>query len=326
MNLEFAYPWWLLALIFPALLTAGYIWIQRSNSRRAVDFSNFTALQRVAAPKTDALRHIPIVCAVLALVCLAVAAASPVMQREVERNRATVILAMDISLSMLAKDVSPSRIEAAQQAATTFAENLTPGINLGLVSFAGTAAVDVEPTTERGPVISAISQLELGEGTGTGESIYAALKAIRVLGKNLGGLDQAPPARIVLLSDGKQTVPSSLEDERGAYTAASAAKKLGIPISTISFGTKDGVINYEGETHAVPVENTSMKKIAELSGGDFYGARSSEELSTVYETLEKQVGVETKIMENPRPWMLSGLMLMTACAGSSLIINRRMLW
>ena len=233
------------------------------------------------------------------------------------------MLVVDVSLSMEATDVSPSRLEAAQQAATTFANNLTQGVNLGLVSYAGTASMLVAPTTDRGPVVRAVERLRLDERTATGEAIYTATQAITTFTESLGGPDQAPPARIVLLSDGKETVPADPTEERGAFTAAERASEAGIPVSTISFGTLYGTVDIQGRPQPVPVDDASLRQIADISGGDFFTASSLEELDSVYRTLEEQIGYEWKKADASRPWLVIGTLLAMLAAVGSLTAHRR---
>ena len=234
---EFQHPIWLLLLVVPVAITIGYVLALRSKKRRTVRFGNFDVLRSVDTRGRRWFTHVPAVLLILSMVSLTIALAGPQKEQKVPRNRATVMLVVDVSLSMEATDVAPSRLEAAQQAATTFANNLTPGVNLGLVSYAGTASMLVAPTTDRGPVVRAIDRLRLDERTATGVGIYTPTQAITTSTESLGGPDQAPPARIVLLSDGKETVPTDPTEERGAFTAAERAAEAGIPVSTTSFGT-----------------------------------------------------------------------------------------
>src|SRR5262249_37674488 len=150
--------------------------------------------------------------------------------------RAVVMLVIDVSQSMRATDVLPSRMAAAQEAARQFSDELTPGINLGLIAYAGSAAVLVSPTTDPALMKAASDKLLPGDRTATGEGIAT-------VGAVIGGGDTPPPARIVLLSDGKETVPSNPESPKGAYTEARAAKAQGVPISTMSFGTPYGYVD-----------------------------------------------------------------------------------
>lgn len=320
---EFQHPLWLLLLLAPAAIAVGYLIALRSKKRRTVRFGNFGVVRSVNTDRRRLFTHVPAVLLILALVSLVVALAAPQKEQKVPRNRATVMLVVDVSLSMEATDVSPSRLEAAQQAATTFSNNLTQGVNLGLVSYAGTASMLVAPTTDRGPVVRAIDRLKLDERTATGEAIYTATQAITTFIESLGGPDQAPPARIVLLSDGKETVPTDPTEERGAFTAAERAAEAGIPVSTISFGTMYGTVDIEGRPQPVPVDDASLKTIAELSGGDFFTASSLEELDSVYRTLEEQIGYEWKKADASRPWLIAGALLAMLAAAGSLAAHRR---
>ena len=320
---EFQHPIWLLLLVVPVAITIGYVLALWSKKRRTVRFGNFDVLRSVDTRGRRWFTHVPAVLLILSMVSLTIALAGPQKEQKVPRNRATVMLVVDVSLSMEATDVAPSRLEAAQQAATTFANNLTPGVNLGLVSYAGTASMLVAPTTDRGPVVRAIDRLRLDERTATGEGIYTATQAITTFTESLGGPDQAPPARIVLLSDGKETVPTDPTEERGAFTSAERAAEAGIPVSTISFGTMYGTVDIQGRPQPVPVDDASLETIAELSGGDFFTASSLEELDSVYRTLEEQIGYEWKKADASRPWLIIGSLLAMAAAAGSLLTHRR---
>ncbi|AWH95503.1 VWA domain-containing protein [Dietzia psychralcaliphila] len=320
---EFQHPLWLILLVVPLALAVGYVIALRSKRRRTVRFGNFGVLRTVDRGGRRWFTHVPAVVLILSLIALVVALAGPQKEQKVPRNRATVMLVVDVSLSMESTDVSPSRLEAAQQAATTFANNLTPGVNLGLVSYAGTASMLVAPTTDRGPVVRAVERLRLDERTATGEAIYTATQAVTTFTESLGGPDQAPPARIVLLSDGKETVPADPTEERGAFTAAERAEEAGIPVSTISFGTLYGTVDIQGRPQPVPVDDASLRTIAEISGGDFFTASSLEELDSVYRTLEEQIGYEWKKADASRPWLVIGSLLAMLAAAGSLVAHRR---
>ena len=219
--------------------------------------------------------------------------AGPTHDMRIPRNRAVVMLVIDVSQSMRATDISPSRIAAAQDAAKQFTGELTPGINLGLVAYAGTASVLVSPTTNRDATKRGIDTLQVADRTATGEGIFTALQAIATVGAVIGGGDTPPPARIVLFSDGKETTPSNPDNPKGAYTAARTAKDQGVPISTISFGTPNGYVEMNGHRQPVPVDDATMKKVAQLSGGTAYNASSVAELKNVYATLQEQIGYES---------------------------------
>ncbi|SFQ97342.1 Ca-activated chloride channel family protein [Lentzea waywayandensis] len=316
---NFVAPWWFLLLLAVGLLCAGYVVAQRVRRKRVLRFTNLELLEKVAPRRERWSRHVPAAFLLAALALLTVALAGPTSEQRVPRNRATVMLVVDVSLSMKATDVKPSRLEAAQVAAKSFTEGLTPGINLGLISFAGSATVLVAPTTDRSAVSQSIDGLKLAQSTATGDGLAAALASIDSFGKVVGGAEGPPPARIVLMTDGKETVGT-----RKAFDVAEEAKKAGVPISTISFGTEDGVVDIEGRQQSVPVDDDSMKEIAKLSGGEFFKAASAEELRRVYDTLGEQIGYEKKQADASKPWLLLGTMTAMFAAAAALLLGQRL--
>src|SRR6476659_1861005 len=201
---NFAHPVWLATALLVLGLVAGYLIAQRRTRRHTLRFANFELLERVAPSRPGRWRHLPTALILVGLVLLTVAMAGPTAEARQPRNRATVMLAIDVSLSMEATDVTPNRLAAAQQAATQFVDDLTPGINLGIVSFAGIATVLVSPTTDRAVATQAIAGLKLDELTATGEAIISCLQTIESFSKSLPGPTDGsdpgpPPARIVLM-------------------------------------------------------------------------------------------------------------------------------
>ncbi|MGU3433178.1 VWA domain-containing protein [Actinomycetes bacterium M1A6_2h] len=326
---DFASPWWLLFLVVVVAMAVGFVLAARRRQRNTMRFTNMDLLEKVAPRRLGISRYAPTALILAGLMFLTVALAGPTSDQRVPRNRATVMLVIDVSLSMEATDVAPDRLVAAQEAGKSFADGLTPGINLGLVAFAGTASVLVSPTTNRDAVKNAIDKLQLAERTATGEAIFTAMQSIDTLAAVLGGGDAAPPARIVLESDGKQTVPESPDDPRGGYTAAREAASKNIPISTISFGTSYGTVDItddQGNTERVPVpvDDPSLKEIANLSGGNFFSASSLEELRSVYDTLEEQIGFEITKGDASRPWLIAGVLLTAAGVVTALGLRQRL--
>src|SRR5258705_2445010 len=162
-------------------------------------FPNLELLESVARKRPSRWRDLPAILLVLSLLLFTVAMAGPTPDVRIPRNRAVVMLVIDVSQSMRATDVSPSRLAAAQEAAKQFAEQLTPGINLGLIAYAGTATVLVSPTTNRDATKNAIDKLQLADRTATADGIFTALQAIATVGAVIGGRDAPTPARIVLI-------------------------------------------------------------------------------------------------------------------------------
>ncbi|OBI41469.1 VWA domain-containing protein, partial [Mycobacterium colombiense] len=267
-------------------------------------------------------RHLPIAVSLLCLALLTIALATPTHDMRIPRNRAVVMLVIDMSQSMRATDVEPNRLKAAEQAATQFAGQLTPGINLGLVGFAGTPYLLVPPTPQHQATIDALKKLDFADSTATGEAIFTALHAISATA--VAGGDKPPPARIVLLSDGGENKPSNPNAPQGAFTAARAAKAEGVQISTISFGTPYGTVDYEGATIPVPVDDQTLQKICEITDGQSFHADSLDSLKNVYSTLQRQIGYETVKGDASLAWMLLGAFVMAGAVLAGLLLNRRL--
>ncbi|MBF6192668.1 VWA domain-containing protein [Nocardia implantans] len=322
---------WLGFLVVIALIALGYVLVQRNRRKHMLQFTNMELLEKVAPSRPGPFRHVAVALLLVGLAFLTVAAAGPTAVKKVPRNRATVMLVMDVSLSMEATDVAPSRIQVAKKAGKEFVDGLPEGVNIGFVTFAGTASVMVSPTTNHESVKAAIDNVRLAERTATGEGILTALQAIETLATVLGGAQEPPPARIVLMSDGKQTVPDfkDVDNPRHEYVAARLAKSKNVPISTISFGTRWGVVEIPREDGSkdqvrVEVDDDAMREIARLSSGEFYTASSLQELTKVYDTLEQQIGYELTRGDASRPWLLLGLVVVAAGVVIGLVYRQRL--
>ncbi|OBG99108.1 hypothetical protein A5698_10640 [Mycobacterium sp. E136] len=321
----FQHIWWFLLFLVLLLALAGlYAAAQAARRKRLQRFANTELLDSVAPRRPSPLRHIPAALLAVALLLCTIALAGPTHDQRLPRNRAVVMLVMDVSQSMRATDVEPSRLAAAQEASKKFVDELTPGINLGVIAYAGTANVLVSPTTNRDASRRAIENLQVADRTATGEAIFTALSSISTVGAVIGGGDTPPPAHIVLFSDGKETVPNNPDNPKGAFTAARAAKDQGVPISTISFGTPNGSVEVNNERVPVPVDDEGMKKVAALSGGESYTASNLDELNKVYETLQDQIGYETVRGEATTGWLRLGALFAAVAAVAALLINRRL--
>jgi Ca-activated chloride channel family protein len=280
--IRFLQPWWLLAVLPVLAVVGAYVWRQFRRRTYAMKFTNVDMLRMLAPKGLGWRRHAAAAAFLLSLLGLALAMARPSIDREEPLERATVMLAIDVSLSMEADDVQPNRIEAAQEAAKAFVQELPPTYNLGLVSFAKSANVLVSPTKDREAVIAGIDGLTLAEATATGEAVFTSLDAIRSVPAD--GANGAPPARIVLLSDGYRTSGRSVED------AGAAAEAANVPVSTIAFGTDTGVVDIRGQLQRVPVDRLSLQQLAEKTKGYFYEAASVSELKQVYEDMGSSIG------------------------------------
>ena len=247
----------------------------------------------------------------LALLLLTIALAGPTHDERIPRNRATVILVIDVSLSMKATDVEPTRLAAAQEAAKSFADGLTPGINLGLVAFAGTASVLVSPTTNREATKTAIDKLQLAERTATGEGIFTSLQSIDTLGAVLGGGDDAAAgahrAALRRQADGAGE-PGRPE---GRLHRGPHAKDKGVPISTISFGTSYGYVEIKDQRMPVPVDDAIAARRSRISPAAAFTASSLEELQ---EGLRHTRGAD-RLRDHPRRRQLGpGCVLGVLCS------------
>lgn len=314
--IRFLQPWWLLAVL-PVLAIAGvYVWRQFRQRAYAMRFTNVDLLRTLAPKGLGWRRHVSATAFLLSLLALAAALARPSVDTEEPLERATVILAIDVSLSMQANDVAPNRIQAAQEAAKSFVKELPPDFNLGLVSFAKSANVLVPPTKDRASVTSAIDGLQLNEATATGEAVFTALEAIRSVPSD--GVTELPPARIVLLSDGYRTSGRSIED------AAAASSAANVPVSTIAFGTDGGRVDIRGQLQPVPVDRASLQQLAETTKGFFYEAASVAELKKVYQDMGSSIGHRVQPREVTQWYAGVGLLLGLLAGAVSMVWTSRL--
>ncbi|OBB01348.1 hypothetical protein A5662_13725 [Mycobacteriaceae bacterium 1482268.1] len=320
----FDHAWAFLFLFVVLGLVGLYIAIQAARRKRLLRFANTELLESVAPKRPSRWRHLATVLLMLSLVLFTIAMAGPTHDVRIPRNRAVVMLVIDVSQSMRATDVAPNRLAASQEAAKAFVDQMTPGVNLGLISYAGAATVLVSPTTNRDASKNAIDKLQVADRTATGEAIFTALQAISTVGAVIGGGDTPPPARIVLMSDGKETVPQNPDNPKGAFTAARTAKDQGVPISTVSFGTPNGTVDMNGQRTPVPVDDEMLKKVAQLSGGQSYSASSVDQLKEVFTNLQEQIGYETQKGEASTGWLRLGALVLALASIAALLINRRL--
>jgi Ca-activated chloride channel family protein len=297
---------WLLVVIGGVLV--AYVVLQRRTQHYAVRFTNLGVLDRVAPKHSTWPRH---VVAVLFIGCIAsevVAFAGPQRVELVPRERATVVLAIDVSLSMTATDVAPSRIDVAKQAAKAFVAQVPAGFNIALVAFSGIATVEAPPTTDRRAVYSAIDRLQLGEGTAIGDAIIVSLDAISGVPTDSAGT--SPPAVIVLLSDGTTT--------RGTPNSVAVQKAIDahVPISTIAFGTSAGTVTVPPDPTpiAVPVDAAALATIANASGGKTFSAQSTDELNGAYRNIGSSIA-HVKQTRSIRGWFVAIALLTALIAG-----------
>lgn len=303
--------WWLVAV---AALLIAYVVVSLRRKRYTARFTQLSLLASVAPRRpTWYRRHIPAALLLLSMTGLVLSLARPAQDQKVPKERATIMLAIDVSNSMAATDVTPTRLAAAKDGALAFVNLLPPKLQLGLVSFSGTASVLVPPTTDRDQVRTAIDNLQLGAGTAIGDGIEACLTAISDSAKTQTGDTGPPPARIVLLSDGETTRGTPND------TAVSAAVGAGVPISTIAYGTPDGTLTIQGQEIAVPVNEDALKAIADETNGAYYRATTREEVRHVYQGLGSSIGYNVMHKEVGR-WFTGIALLLGLVAGALSVV------
>ncbi|HVA32066.1 MAG TPA: VWA domain-containing protein [Gaiellaceae bacterium] len=288
--MSFSQPFALVALgAVPLLLV---LWIRNERLRRASAsrFSTPTLLPNLVPRRPGRLRYVPLTLLLLALTAMIVGVARPHANLSVPRKEATVVLAIDVSRSMTATDVRPSRLDAARAAGDAFLARVPSSYAVALVAFGSRAFLAVPPTTDHALVRQGLSDLTAGEGTAIGDAI---LLAARVGQRQRPIEGVVPPTSVLLISDGARdgglTPP---------LTAARRAKALHVAVSTVLVGTPNGVVTTRllggySERIRVPPSPGTLQQVARTTGGEFFRARTSAALSDVYRKLATRVGHRT---------------------------------
>lgn len=283
-GVTFLEPNKLLALLVIPLLVAAYVYATRRKNRRGMRFTNTSVLDVVVPKQSQWRRHVAVALSLLSLITLAMAWAVPSAETEVKRNRATIVMVIDVSLSMEATDVEPSRLAAAKEEAKTFVESVDPKFNIAVVSMAGSTSIVSPPGLDRNATLAAIAGLKVQESTAIGEGIVAGLQALEQAPKADDG--SVAPGAIVLLSDGEST------SGRAPMQGAAEAKRADVPVHTIGYGTENGYVDLDGKREPVPVDHQTLQEIAEATGGQYFKAASPEELEKVYSDIREETGYE----------------------------------
>ena len=304
---------WVLLLV--PVLIAGYIYLVLRKKKTGMRFTNTAILSRVVPKQSQWRRHLAVALSLAALVALSLAWARPNGIEMVPRERATVVMVIDTSQSMAATDVQPTRLDAAKQAAHTFVKTLPEQYNVAVVSLSGNPALILPPTTDRAQAQQAINSLKLADSTAVGESIYVALSALQLAPK---GTDSSPaPGAIVLLSDGQNTAG------RSPTQAAAAAKKAGVPVYTIAYGTENGYVDLDGERNRVPPDKALLTNIAQSSGGAAFSAENLDQLNKVYNNIRSEVGQTPTKKETTALWAGYGLAFAVVAALAAVSLGAR---
>jgi Ca-activated chloride channel homolog len=280
-------------------------------------FGNPDLLPNVVDRSPGQLRYLPPITLLVALVFLIVGVARPHATVNVKREEATIILAMDVSRSMKATDVQPTRLDAARVAAKTFLDQVPDKFQVGVVQFATRAAVGVAPTTDRSLVTTALDTLKPGEGTAIGDAVALSLRVGQPQGKNI----QVPPRAVVLISDGAQDGGRIKPTD-----AAQQAKRQGVPVYTVLVGTPDGVVEEQlpgglRRIIHVPPSPETLQQVASDSGGQFFTAPDSTQLSKVYEDLGSRLGTRNEDREITDVFgaLAAGLLLVSGLTSAFLL-------
>lgn len=305
-GITFLHPGRLWILIVPAVILFGYIVL---TMRPGMGRSGLNRLSRLVPRESAVKRHVSVAAALLSLCSLILAYAQPLRPTLVPRDRATIVVAIDVSKSMQAKDVSPDRLTAAKQGAVEFIGTLPPRFNVSLVTFSGVAQIVVPPTTDRSMLERAINSLQLAPSTAIGEGILQSLEALKLAPPDPEHPDTPAPGAIVLLSDGATNTGTA-----SAY-AAQQAKDARVPVYTIAYGTPGGyVVEGNGQRIPVPVNHGELAKIAQISGGKKYAADSLQSLQQVYKTIASVLGQQAGTVEITDRFVFGSLILAVLAA------------
>lgn len=311
--MSFGSPLFLLALAALPLAVALQRLMAHRSRRNAMRFPGVGTLVGVVPTVDRRRRHIPVALFLAALAVLIVALARPQRSVGVPVERASVTLVTDVSRSMRADDVKPSRLDAARKAGESFLDNAPPQVQVGSVTFSDRPQIVESPSQDRDEARSVLDGLVADGGTATGDGLQAALDS----------LDQRPggsrtPAAILLLSDGQSTIG------RSPVGVAREAGRRKIPIFTVALGTETAVVpGPNGELLPVPPDPATLKRIADVSGGQAFTAQQSDELSNVYKKLGSQIGQRQEKRQITAGFAGAGAVLLLLAAGASLRLGGR---
>ncbi len=347
--MTFLWPGMLWLLLAVPALVAVYVFLLRRKKKAALRYASLSLVKEALGGGQRFRRHVPPLLLLLALATLVVAVARPAAIVRLPTQQLTIILAMDVSGSMRARDVEPNRLVAAQQAAKAFVADLPRGVSVGVVSFAGTAAVVQAPTHNRDDIVAAIDRFQLQRGTAIGSGIILSLATIfpdagidvsdSIYGRDFrrpSPLDAArtpekkefipvapgsySSAAIVLLTDGQRTTgPDSLE-------AAKMAADRGVRVFTVGVGTPAGeVIGFEGWSFHARLDEDTLKAIADRTRGEYFRAGSATDLRKIYEGLSSRLVFEKQHTEITALFSAAAAVLALAAAFLSLLWFNRIL-
>jgi Ca-activated chloride channel family protein len=324
--MSFTSPYMLLALLLVPAVLLFAIAVDRRRSRYPVVFTNLELLAGVVQERRAWRRWVPLALLLVALACASTALARPKARLSVPDNNGTVILVVDVSGSMRANDVEPTRLDAAVNAMRTFLDKLPPQFKVGLVAFSSEPEVLSAPTRDRQLVREALGYLMPEAGTAIGDGLQVA---VRLVQSSLAraGVQRKPgqqlPAAIVLMSDGAQN--------RGflqPLQAARNAKAAGVKVYTVALGTPGGVVSFGFGLYInsipVPPDPATMRLIANATGGTTYSARSAERLSNIYKSLGSSIGRKTQLREVTSWFAAAAALFLIGAIGTGRLVEGRL--
>jgi len=306
--MSFQHPVLLIALLIVPAAVAGWIWLERRRGERAAAWSSPALLPNMLTSKPGRRRFVPLVLFLVGLTLLLAGFARPEATLTVPREGATVVLALDASGSMAAKDVKPSRLAAADAAVTQFVKDLPSKYRISLVTFSSRPTVKVPPTYDHKLILQALPTKTELEGSAVADgAATAVLVASKAVGKSKPGAPH-PPAAVLLVSDGAQN-----SGRLKPADAIAQARKLDVPVSTISLGTADGIVYQKLpgskyiEQHAVPAQPAQLRALAQGTNGRFFRATSATALKQVYKDLGSRLAHQHKKREITQWWALGAM-------------------
>jgi Ca-activated chloride channel homolog len=285
--MSFQSPLALIGLVLVPVLVGLYVGRERRRQSYAGRFTATALLPNLVDAAPGWRRHLPVALFLVALAAMIVGVARPHASVSVQREEATVLIAIDSSLSMSAQDVRPSRLAAAESTAQAFVDGMPRKFRVGVIGFAGRAYVAVPPTQERELVHSALKSLKPGQGTALGDAVALGTRLARAERTSDGRI---PPTAILVISDGAQKSGRTTPD-----VAAAQAKSVHIPVYTVVVGTQDGVVNvpvaggYQAQLRVPPSPDT-LRVVASVTGGQFFTALDATRLRQIYQKLGSQLG------------------------------------
>ena len=304
-------PVFLLGLLAIPILVAGYVLAQRRRRAYTLRFTNLELLRTVLPRSPGVRRHLPPAAFLAGAVALLSGLAVPVLNLEVARNSSDVILVVDVSGSMQATDVAPTRLDAAKNAASTLIDQLPSGDRIALISFSSGASLRQGLTSDRGAVKAAVSSLRAGGGTALGSALSLALQQLDSAAPT-ASTARSRPAMIVVLTDG---VSNQGADPLTVAQQIAVAK---VPVETVGIGLRNGSATVGGEPVG-GVDEATLSSIASATGGKYYYAQAAGELQSIYSSLATQFGWQFQQVNLMVPLLLGGIGLVMVGAAISLI-------